>query len=212
MRRLWGGIIGRQRIKALGFATLIAFLIIQCVETTRFGIDNGRLFRAANVTTARVVVNLDRIPQERRACYFESTVVGPPLFALQQWQIGAMRNHLTVFQSTTRRVYRAQGTPTIAQCDHPIHVITSTLPHGRVGVSYSTSLTATGGKPPFVWSVAPDHGLLPKGLKLNPSTGVISGIPKDPGFYTFSVSVGEGRTSTSRSDVNYPNEIVVTIS
>jgi hypothetical protein len=66
---------------------------------------------------------------------------------------------------------------------------TSPLPSATVGSPYSTTLTATGGTPPYSnWGVTP---ALPSGLLLDPSTGAITGTP-DAGTagtasYTFSV-------------------------
>ena len=51
----------------------------------------------------------------------------------------------------------------------------SSLPAGTVNQPYpNTQLLATGGTLPYSWSVNP---ALPNGLTLNPSSGVISGIP-----------------------------------
>src|ERR1700676_1428176 len=52
-------------------------------------------------------------------------------------------------------------------------VTTSSLPDGRLGTAYSQSLGATGGVPPYRWTVT--GGSLPAGLMLNGSTGLISG-------------------------------------
>ncbi len=50
-----------------------------------------------------------------------------------------------------------------------------TLPTGTVNQPYpTTQVTAIGGALPYTWSVSPG---LPNGLSLNPSSGVISGIP-----------------------------------
>ncbi|MGB9512457.1 MAG: putative Ig domain-containing protein [Candidatus Acidiferrum sp.] len=57
----------------------------------------------------------------------------------------------------------------------PLKISSSPLPTGEVGIRYSAQLTATGGTPPYTWSVR--SGSLPTGLSLNSSTGLISGTP-----------------------------------
>ena len=52
---------------------------------------------------------------------------------------------------------------------------TSSLPTGQIGVAYSAVLAATGGTPPYMWSMT--SGTLPAGLMLNASTGAITGTP-----------------------------------
>jgi len=60
----------------------------------------------------------------------------------------------------------------------PLIITTASLPSGKVGVAYSTTLAATGGTTPFTWSLT--SGLLPTGLSLNSSTGAITGTPSVP--------------------------------
>jgi hypothetical protein len=73
-------------------------------------------------------------------------------------------------------------------------VTTATLPGGVAGQSYSQSLAATGGVPPYTWSVT--AGTLPAGLSLS-GGGVISGTPPAAGTSSFTVRVTDGASSTA---------------
>ena len=66
----------------------------------------------------------------------------------------------------------------------------SPLPSGQVGNSYSTTVGATGGTVPYVWSLA--SGALPAGLALTVG-GVISGTPTASGSSTFTIQVGDSQ-------------------
>jgi Putative Ig domain len=57
----------------------------------------------------------------------------------------------------------------------PLVITTATLANGQVGVAYSANLAATGGVPPYTWSMT--SGSLPAGLALASGTGTISGTP-----------------------------------
>lgn len=59
------------------------------------------------------------------------------------------------------------------------------LPGGTVGVFYSQTISANGGTPPHTFSVT--SGVLPDGLMLDNSTGVISGIPTLEGSFNFTI-------------------------
>ena len=69
---------------------------------------------------------------------------------------------------------------------YPLTISTSSLPNATVGIAYSQTLAATGGEPPYTWSIS---GSLPAGLNLNASTGVISGTPTTESLDSFTVSV-----------------------
>jgi hypothetical protein len=64
----------------------------------------------------------------------------------------------------------------------------STLPSGLAGTAYSQTLAATGGYPPYTWSVV--SGALPAGLSLS-SAGAIAGIPATPGITAFTADVSD---------------------
>ncbi len=59
-------------------------------------------------------------------------------------------------------------------------------PAGTVGVFYTHTFPASGGTPPYTFSII---GILPPGLTLNATTGVVSGIPTTAGPWDFTVKV-----------------------
>jgi virginiamycin B lyase len=86
-------------------------------------------------------------------------------------------------------------------------VTTTALPAARIGRAYSARLTACGGTTPYKFKKA---GALPKGLKLAPKTGVISGVPKKrTGAFAFTVSVLDSRKPRPRAVATRPLSIRV---
>jgi len=67
-----------------------------------------------------------------------------------------------------------------------LSVSTSSLPGGTVGGAYSQSLAATGGTPPYTWSLL--KGSLPGGLSLV-AAGKIAGTASAAGTFSFTVEV-----------------------
>jgi len=76
-------------------------------------------------------------------------------------------------------------------------LISSSLspPTAVINEPYSHGLQATGGVPPFTWSIAPCtlfcSGIprLPAGLSQDPTTGTVSGTPTESGSFSFEVKV-----------------------
>ncbi len=92
-----------------------------------------------------------------------------------------------------------------------LQIVPTTLPQATVGVSYSAPpLSATGGNPPYSWKLVKGSGKLPKGLKLNKHTGLISGTPKksDSGTYAFTVSVADTKVKVKHQ---HPTQNITTI-
>lgn len=73
---------------------------------------------------------------------------------------------------------------------------TASLPNGEVGVAYSQTLAASGGIPPYTWSIS--SGALPAGLSLNASTGAVTGTPTTAGTFNFTAQITDsvGGTAT----------------
>jgi len=76
-------------------------------------------------------------------------------------------------------------------------VITNvSLPSGTVGAPYSAQLGATGGEPPYTWSLAIGSASLPSGLSLN-SAGRISGTPTTAKVSPFKVQATDANFTTT---------------
>ena len=74
----------------------------------------------------------------------------------------------------------------------PLTFTPASLPNATVNMTYSSTLTASGGIPPYKWTVT--SGTLPPGLMLSASTGVISGTPTQSGASSFTVQVQDSET------------------
>jgi len=69
----------------------------------------------------------------------------------------------------------------------PFVISTSTMANATIGATYNATLQATGGTPPISWSVT--TGVLPSGLTLHSTTGVIDGTPTgSPATTNFTVT------------------------
>jgi hypothetical protein len=73
--------------------------------------------------------------------------------------------------------------PAVAQ----LAITTTALPTGGVGSSYSATLGAQGGVPPYTWSIA--SGALPGGLTLQATSGAIAGVPNQAENMSFTAEV-----------------------
>ena len=89
----------------------------------------------------------------------------------------------------------------------PLAVVEEALPPLDAGVEFHILLHASGGAPPYVWSVA--IGDLPEGVTLTPE-GLLAGRPTKPGAFAFTLKVEDsGRPAHS---INKEFKAVVTAS
>jgi hypothetical protein len=75
--------------------------------------------------------------------------------------------------------------------DDSLQIVTTSLPEAQLGTAYQASLVATGGEPPYLWSVS--LGQLPAGLTLS-EEGLLSGTPEVGGSSSFVVQVRDAAT------------------
>ena len=74
----------------------------------------------------------------------------------------------------------------------PPMITTPSLPDGAVGISYSFTMSATGGELPYSWALI----TAPAWLDINPSTGKLTGIPLSPGDYYVRIRVTDDNLNT----------------
>ncbi len=71
-----------------------------------------------------------------------------------------------------------------------LQIMTPSLPDGTQGGFYGVQLGASGGVPPYSWTLAPGSGPLPSGLDVS-MNGQITGTPIAAGVYDFTVRVSD---------------------
>jgi hypothetical protein len=66
----------------------------------------------------------------------------------------------------------------------PVEITTTSLPPATHDRRYSVALEASGGNPPYRWLAG-----LPRGLRINRTTGLISGVPRHSGSFVVTVTL-----------------------
>jgi large repetitive protein len=88
----------------------------------------------------------------------------------------------------------ATGTDTVSIIAGPVLTF-APPPTAQLNTPYSNTLTASGGTPPYAWSVG--SGSLPLGITLGASSGVLAGSPTTVGTSTFTVTVTDADNQTA---------------
>ena len=143
------------------------------------------------VTTTTVVVATTVAPTTTVAVAPTTTAVGAPATTTTAPPVATTTTRPP--PTTTRP---PATTTTTSPPAPPLVVGTGSLPEARVGEGYQAVLVASGGTPPYSWSLA--GGTLPDGLNLT-SGGVLSGVPGASVEVTlvFGVSDTAGRSASS---------------
>ena len=152
-----------------------------------------------------------------QAYVFNATVVplnGQPLGYLTLWPDaeskpvvatlnaldGAITSNMAIVPTLNGSIDAYATTPTNLVADifsyfapiTALGITTTSLPSGTLGFGYDTTLGASGGVPPYTWSIT--SGSLPAGLNPLAANGEISGQPTIVGTYPFTVQVSDSQS------------------
>jgi len=106
-------------------------------------------------------------------------------------QTGTFSFPVTVTDASKQSVSRSLSITITA----PLAVQTADAGYAVVNTPHTVTLQATGGLPPYAWSIA--GGTLPAGMTLDGAAGVISGAPGAGGEYSFIVQVTDATRATA---------------
>jgi hypothetical protein len=74
------------------------------------------------------------------------------------------------------------------------------------GNPYSFQFNASGGTPPYTWSLPTNSAALPPGLNLS-ANGVVSGVPTTTGIYDFIVQVNDSSVMSLTNQRNFSIQV-----
>jgi len=102
-------------------------------------------------------------------------------------------NYAFTVRLTDSKSATAQRSLVINVSGAPLSASAPALPTAITGTAYSQPLSATGGLPPYAWSVT--TGSMPDGLKLDTAAGTISGTPSAQGDFNFTITVSDSQST-----------------
>jgi hypothetical protein len=113
----WRSWRSRAYLTLASSVAVLVFLGFQIPVSTSFGVHNGYLTYKMETAQARLAVNLDKVPRSRRGCeigiiIFDHTYPSRLAYGvLAPFLHDAVRDHLSVFQPASYRVFRSEGPP-----------------------------------------------------------------------------------------------------
>jgi hypothetical protein len=109
--------------------------------------------------------------------------------------VGVATFKAQVTDSASRVAQRELSITVVPAPASPLHLTVAALLQAVKGVSLNYQPEATGGTPPYIWSIT--AGSLPAGLALNNSTGALSGTPSANGDFTVTITVRDQGNQTA---------------
>jgi len=136
-------------------------------------------------------------------------------------RIGGVDTVITVWNDARIADYRflVNGNPTTMLFDryqwilrnassesYRLNIVPPGLMDGFEGIDYIDTVEARGGTQPYIFSV--QSGLLPSGLSLDSTSGVVSGIPDNSGPWAFTIRVRDSSNPQQTDDQNFNVNII----
>jgi len=85
-------------------------------------------------------------------------------------------------------------------------IVSSTFPSGLQFAPYEAKVEGAGGIVPYSWAVV--SGVLPAGLILDPSSGVLSGIPRESGQFPFPLQLTDSSSPAQTATQEFIIEVI----
>ncbi len=109
------------RIKVVGLALLAVFVVVQCVESTDFGMTNGSAQKGTTQSEGQFLANFNRVPVPEQQCEVDHVIFfglgGSSAAAVLRPELAdAEKDHLSLFSSNAYQVYRSEGPLPVAGC------------------------------------------------------------------------------------------------
>ncbi len=110
------------RIRVVGLALLAVFVVVQCVESTDFGMSNGSAQKGTTQSEGQFLANFDRIPVADQQCEVDHVIFfglgGSSAAAVLRPELAAAeKDHLSLFSSNAAiETYRSEGALPVAGC------------------------------------------------------------------------------------------------
>jgi hypothetical protein len=101
---------------------------------------------------------------------------------------------ITITAKSVTGSAQATSQVTIAQASK-LAVGASTLSPALVNTPYNSGLGASGGRPPYVWTIS--AGSLPAGIQLQSTSGALAGTPGHLGTFSFTAKVTDSASNTA---------------
>jgi hypothetical protein len=107
--------------------------------------------------------------------------------------------HIVITATSLSNSSQRATSTVIIQTPSNLAIETSSLTTAIVNTSFEAGISATGGTPPYQWSVS--GGSLPSGISLQATAGNLGGTPSQVGNYSFTAKVTDAESNSATQNL-----------